>query len=508
MLCYGFVKRAHFSFDVFLSSCGCCTDYGLHRGFHRGKISGASTLEGRLYPWSLYQVATSKRRQAEHFSRRTFLRAGGIPALGLGLPQLLGSRSVHAAGTATAKSCIMLYMIGGPPQHETFDMKPEAEDGVRGEFLPTSTTVPGMQICEHLPRLAGLAKHYSLIRSVHHDGTFHATGVHYNLTGWKHAPRNGQPLLSRLDWPSIGGVLQQLEGGRGKLPTAVQLPMWITQDGPGQEWAGQHAGFLGPRYDPMIMDYKGGRPGTLPPDFVPGAENAGLRFERRVDLLRSLDRGAFSSETPAELSVDFFQQEALGVLRSSPKWQAFCIDDEKPATRERFGNHHFGRSCLVARRAVEAGVRLVTVAWPITKEFSHFDTHADNFPTMKKNLPPMDQGISALIEDLRDRGMLDETLVVCTGEFGRTPTINSNGGRDHWGSVYSTLLAGGGIVGGQVYGSSDKTGAKPKDNPVHVSDFVATIYHALGYDRNTQVTDFSGRQHFIVPGHPVMPLFR
>ncbi|MBT4866503.1 MAG: DUF1501 domain-containing protein, partial [Planctomycetaceae bacterium] len=422
-------------------------------------------------------MALSEVEQVENISRRVCLRAGGVSAFGLGLPQLLGSRNALGAGSsaATAKSCIMLYMIGGPPQHETFDMKPEAAVGVRGEFSPISTIVPGLQICEHLPRLAELANRYSLIRSVHHDGTFHATGVHYNLTGWKHAPRVGQPLLSRRDSPSIGGVLQQLEGGRGELPTAVQLPMWITQDGPGQEWAGQHAGYLGPRFDPLVMDYKGGQPGTLPSAFVPGTENTGSRFEQRVDLLQSLDRNRFSGKTASISHSRFIQQEAIGVLRSSPKWQAFRVDDETQTTRERFGDHDFGRSCLVARRLVEAGVRLVTVTWPLTKEFTHFDTHANNFPTMKKNLPPMDQGISALLGDLSDRGLLDETLVVCTGEFGRTPSINPNGGRDHWGSVYSTLLAGGGIRDGQVYGSSDNHGAIPKDNPVHVSDFVATI---------------------------------
>ncbi len=401
----------------------------------------------------------------------------------------------------------MLYMIGGPPQHETFDMKPDAEAGIRGEFSPISTSVPGVQICEYLPQLAGLANRYSLMRSVHHDATFHAEGVHYNLTGLRNAPRNGEPMLSRQDSPSIGGVLQQLEGSRGALPAAVQLPMWITQDGPGTEWAGQHAGFLGPRYDPLIMDYKGQLPGTLPQDFLPGTENAGERFQRRVDLLQSLNEKGFPGELPVENRWSHFQQEALDVLRSSRNWQAFCIDDELPVTRKRYGDHPFGRSCLVARRLIEQGIRLVTVAWPITKENPHFDTHANNFPTMKKNLPTMDQGISALLEDLQDRGRLAETLVVCTGEFGRTPTINPNGGRDHWGSVYSTLLAGGGIQPGQVYGSSDKHAALPKDNPVHVSDFVATIYHALGYDSNTRVVDYMGRPHYIVQGRPVLALF-
>ena len=192
---------------------GCFIDFGQRNRFDGSKILVSINSRQPPHLMSLYQVVSSKHEQAEHFSRHTYLQAGSLTACGLGLPQLLGSRSIRAAesGVATARSCIMLYMIGGPPQHETFDMKPEADVGVRGEFSPMSTTVPGLQICEYLPRLASLANHYSLIRSVHHDGTFHATGVHYNLTGWKHAPRNGQPLLSRRDSPSIGGVLQQLE---------------------------------------------------------------------------------------------------------------------------------------------------------------------------------------------------------------------------------------------------------------------------------------------------------
>ncbi len=445
-------------------------------------------------------------KQAAFFSRRTFLGVGGASALGVGLPATLPSRPLQAAsGLGQAKSCIMLYMIGGPPQHDTFDMKLDADDNIRGEFQPISTAVPGFQVCEYLPKLAALADNYSIIRSVHHDQTFHAAGVHYNLTGWQHAPRAGQPFLSRRDSPSIGAVLQKLENGDRELPAAVQLPVYITQDGPGTEWAGQHAGFLGPKYDPLIMDFKEELPGTLPEDFVPVAQNIGERFQRRVQLLKRLDRNSLVSESARQLANS--QHETIGVLQSSPKWQAFCIDDESVETRERFGETHFGRSCLVARRLVQAGVRMVTVAWPIRPELPHFDTHADNFPTMKKNLPVMDQAIAALLTDLKDRGMLEDTLVVCTGEFGRTPMINSNGGRDHWGSVYSTMLAGGGITSGQVYGSSDKIGAQPKDHPVHVSDFVATIYHALGYDRTTRVIDNLGRPHDIVKGHPVLSLF-
>ena len=448
---------------------------------------------------------TDRLQQASYFRRRTFLRLGGASALGVCLPAALPTAAAASGGRA--KACILLYMIGGPPQHETFDMKPGAGQNIRGEFDPIATAVPGFQVCEYLPKLASLADTYSIIRSVHHDQTFHAAGVHYNLTGWQHAPRAGQPFLSRRDAPSVGAVLHQLEGPGRDLPTAVQLPVYITQDGPGTEWAGQHAGFLGPGFDPLIMDYRDQSPGTLPSDFVPGEQNAGVRLRSRAGLLASLDRSRLMSESAGARQQTHFQREAIGVLQSAPKWQAFCIDDESPATRERFGDSHFGRSCLVARRLVQAGVRMVTVAWPIRPETPHFDTHADNFPTMKKNLPVMDQAITALLTDLTERDLLGDTLVACTGEFGRTPVINGNGGRDHWGPVYSTLLAGGGITAGQVYGSSDKQGGQPKDRPVHVSDFVATIYHALGYDRNTQVIDYQGRPHSIVKGHPVLPLF-
>ncbi|MCH2400857.1 MAG: DUF1501 domain-containing protein [Pirellulales bacterium] len=453
-------------------------------------------------------MTVARSEQARFFQRRTFLRLGGVSALGVGLPWGMPLPSVTAAdGGGRAKSVIMLYMIGGPPQHETFDMKPAAGSNIRGEFKPISTAVPGFQVCEYLPLLASAAEKYAVIRSVHHDQTFHAAGVHYNLTGWQHAPRAGQPFLSRRDAPSVGAVLEQLEGRGVGLPRSIQLPVYITQDGPGTEWAGQHAGFLGPAYDPLIMDYKGQQPGTLPGDFVPGEQNGGARLAGRTELLAALDRNrSVNREGEARQQVHF-QREALGVLGAAPKWQAFCIDEEPAPTRVRYGDSQFGRSCLVARRLVQAGVRMVTVAWPILPETPHFDTHADNFPTMKKNLPVMDRAVAALLHDLEQQGILDETLVVCTGEFGRTPVINPNGGRDHWGPVYSTLLAGAGVAGGQVYGSSDKQGGQPQDHPIHVSDFVATIYHALGYDRNTRVVDYQGRPHYIVKGQPVLPLF-
>ena len=443
--------------------------------------------------------------------RRTLLQAGGISALGLALPGLLERTQLQAATTTasggTAKSCIMLYMLGGPPQQETFDLKPAAPGAARSLFAPISTSVPGTQICELLPGLARNAHRYAILRSVYHGGNalFHGAGVHYNLTGWPNYPREGEPLIDRRDSPGVGAVLQQLCGDHNGLPAAVQLPMWITQDGPGREWAGQHAGNLGRKYDPLIMAYEGtSLPGTLPPGFARRDDVDAERLQRRLELLRAVGEQRVSGDTATAREWTAYQAQALDVLNSTKAWRAFSIDDEQPATRARYGDDTLGRSCLVARRLVEAGVRLVTVV------FIGWDTHADHLAqTRDKLLPPLDRAFSALLEDLDERGLLSETLVAWTGEFGRTPAMNGNtpAGRDHWARVYSTVLAGGGVRGGQVYGRSDNLAGDPADSPVHVSEFVATIYHALGYGQDTQVVDVFGRPHFIVPGRPVLDLF-
>lgn len=450
-------------------------------------------------------------RQALRMPRRAFLQVGGLAAVGLSLPQFLESRQAAGASQrarGTAKSCIMLYMLGGPPQQETFDMKPDAPAGPRSLFPPASTSVPGIQICSLLPRLARNAGRLAIIRSTYHGGNalFHGAGVHYNLTGWPNHPREGEPLLDRRDAPCIGAVLQQLQGERNGLPAAVQLPAWITQDGPGKEWAGQHAGFLGRNHDPVVMAYDrdGGTPGTLPASFVLRGDIGMQGLTRRRELLRSLER-QLDRDVPARVRHwNAHQAKAVEVLASPRAWNAFAIDREAPRLRDRYGDHAFGRSCLVARRLVEAGVSLVTVI------LGGWDTHSHHLEhTRDLLLPPLDQAFSALLEDLADRGMLVETLVAWTGEFGRTPSMNGNNppGRDHWARVYSTALAGGGIRGGQVYGRSDHLAAEPRDNPVHVRDFVATIYHALGYGPETQVMDLSGRAHFIVNGTPIVGLF-
>jgi hypothetical protein len=464
---------------------------------------------------------------ASPIARRTFLQAGGLSALGLTLPQVLAARAATAKPNSvvpapSAKACILLYMLGGPPQQETFDLKPEAPDSARSLFKPIDTNVPGTQICELLPDLARQADKLAIVRSVYHGGNalFHGAGVHYSLTGWPNFPREGEPFLDRRDHPAMGAVINQLRPSQHGLPASVQLPMWITQDGPKREWAGQHAGFLGAKYDPFVMDYGYLRlntdfnaarpegdamlPGTLPAGFVLRDDVGRARLEKRLALQQIVGRSSIGEGTPLARDWTKHHSQALDVLGTSSTWNAFAIDSESAALRAKYGDDRLGRSCLVARRLVEAGVTLVTVI------FGGWDTHSHHLEhTRDRLLPPMNRAFAALLEDLAERGMLDSTLIAWMGEFGRTPAMNGSNpaGRDHWGRVYSTVLAGGGVRGGQVYGRSDNLAGEPKDNPVHISDFVATIYHALGYGAETQVVDPLNRPHYIVGGRPLLNLF-
>lgn len=431
-------------------------------------------------------------------SRRTLLGVGPLALFGL------GRASAAPRTAAKGRALILLYMTGGPAQQETFDPKPDAPEGTRGEFKPTATSVPGVQICEHLPLLAKQAHRYAIIRSTWHGSDTHGVGVHYNLTGLKHAPRaGGEPQVDRRDPPCIGSAIHQLRGDRNGLPGAVQLPRQVG-DQNNAYWGGQHAGFLGPRWDPLFLHDETWLPGDPIPGFAPSADVSAPRLAARAELL-----GALQSNRATEGSDDFarFQQQALDVLRSSAAWKAFRFDDEPAGTLARYGDNRFGRSCLVARRLIEAGVGCVTVPWTFKQSEQNFDTHSKHFPKMKdKLLPVIDRAFAALLDDLADRGLLSETLVAWTGEFGRTPKINGGGGRDHWGRVYSTVLAGAGVRGGTVVGKSTKDGGLPADDAVHVTDLFATMYAALGYDTSTAVTDATGRPHHVVQGRPVPKL--
>jgi hypothetical protein len=440
---------------------------------------------------------------AWHFSRRALLRAGPLSLLGLAAPA--GAAERPAAGTK-GKALILLYMTGGPAQQETFDPKPDAPEGVRGEFKPIETSVPGVRICEHLPLLAKQAHRYAIVRSTWHGSDTHGVGVHFNLTGLKHAPRAaGEPQADRRDPPCIGSVIRHLRGDRNGLPAAVQLPRQVG-DQNNAYWGGQHAGFLGAKFDPLFLHDETWLPGDPLPGLAPTADVGPDRQSDRAGLL-----GALQAARPGPGATDDFarfQQQALDMLRSGAAWTAFRLDDEKPGTVARYGDNRFGRSCLIARRLVEAGTGCVTVPWTFKQSEHNFDTHAKHFPKMKDRLlPVIDRATAALLDDLADRGLLDSTLVAWTGEFGRTPKINKDGGRDHWGRVYSTVLAGAGIAGGQVIGRSTRDGGLPADDAVHVTDLFATMYRALGYSDADAVTDPTGRPHHFVQGRPVMKAF-
>ncbi len=345
---------------------------------------------------------TTRQQRATQLRRRTLLGLGTIAALELPLSGVWWKRSTaQGAGRrrGNAKSCILLYGTGGPAQQETFDPKPEAVAACRGEFKSIETNVPGIRICEHLPRLARNAHRYCILRSVYHESSTHGVGVHYNLTGLKHAPRpRGEPQISRKDPPCVGSVIRQIRGDRNGLPAAVHLPVRIG-DQNNFQWGGQHAGFLGPKYDPLTLIDEKWTPGTLPRSFQPREEIGADRLLSRATLLGRLE--SLRPRAGGDRVNDFsgFQKEALEILESrSEAWNAFSIEDEEPKALERYGDNKFGRSCLVARRLIEAGVGLVTVPWMYLHSTKNFDTHAQHFKVMKDLLlPPLDQAFSALL---------------------------------------------------------------------------------------------------------------
>jgi hypothetical protein len=441
------------------------------------------------------------------WSRRSFLKAGALSLMGSGLGGCVhwGSLAQAAVPARKARACLLIFLTGGPAQQETFDPKPDALEAARGEFKPIASSVPGIQICEHLPLLAREAHRYTIVRSLWHESNIHGVAAHWAMTGLPHAGGR-TAILDRRDLPCVGSVIRQVRGDRKGIPAAIQFPLPIgDQNDP--FWAGQHAGVLGSRYDPLFFFDEEWLPGDPVQGFQLSQGVDTPRQEARAQLLEALQRRR-AAVSATERDYERFQKQALAVGRSGSAWRALRLDGEKAKTVERYGNNRFGRSCLVARRLVEAGVTFVTVTWMYKHLERNFDTHARHFPKMKDNLlPPLDRGVSALLEDLDQRGMLNETLVVCTGEFGRTPKINTNGGRDHWGSVYSAVLAGGGIRGGRVWGRSDRQGASPAADPVHVSDLIATIYHVLGYGAQTRVVDMFGRPIDIIRGKPVLGLF-
>jgi len=397
-------------------------------------------------------------------------------------------------------------MWGGPSQLETFDLKPHAPDGVRGEFRPIATSVPGIRICEHLPRLAALADRYAILRSVTHTGVNHGTSAYHMLTGHLHFTPGTLRHPTPNDYPSVGCAVARFGRRPRDLPPYVALPS-VLHDGDGGEVPGQGPGVLGGRYAPLLVNGDPTRPDFSLDTLELPADVSGPRFRGRESLRAALDR---SGERAARLAgageMGGHYEQAFRLLQSPAARRAFRLADEPDRVRDRYGRHHFGQSSLLARRLVEAGVPLVTVYWnaPHIDDLQHWDTHKDSFNRLKNHLlPHFDRAMTALLEDLTGRGLLDETLIVWCGEFGRTPKINKNAGRDHWGFCQSVLLAGAGVRGGQVHGSSDAQAAYAAEQPVSPDDLAATVFHCLGIRLDHELRDAQGRPLPLCTGKPV-----
>lgn len=431
-------------------------------------------------------------------TRRQLIQGGTLGVLGLGLSDLLAAESVTRP-RARAKSVILLFMWGGPSHIDTWDPKPDAPAEVRGEFKPIATAVPGLRISEHFPRLARLADKYAVVRSMSHDDPAHLSPVHHLMTGRAApVPKSDAAPATRNDSPHMGAMLAKFRPAVDGVPSCVQLPWQVSHpSAPGGTAPGQHAGWLGTGFDPFVASGDPNAPGYR---FAGLGGSGGLTADREA-LLRSLD-----SRAPNVGGFGEVREKALEMLAAGRVEAAFDLGKESAAVRDAYGRNTHGQCCLLARRLVEAGVRLVCANWHNDGQ-SFWDTHGANFTSLKTRLmPPADQGFAALLEDLDRRGLLGETLVVWVGEFGRAPR-SDNGGREHWPGCYSAVLAGGGVRGGAVYGASDKIGARPSRDPVSPADLTATIYDALGIDPGREVADRLGRPLPLTSGRPLTTLF-
>jgi uncharacterized protein (DUF1501 family) len=434
-------------------------------------------------------------RACDRVTRRDFLRVGALSAGAVGL-SLADLNFLRAEGHSHGEvNCILLFLVGGPSQLDTWDLKPEAPDEIRGPFRPIRTNVPGIAISECFPRMARMADRYALVRSVHHDAApIHETGHQLMQTG--------KLFRGGLEHPHYGAVLSHLRGSRlGGAAPFVVLPGPIGNTGVSVSH-GQTAGYLGDSFAPLFVRAAG----SVDP----------ARLERRTALVDAVDALESGFEACVESAPgDSAVTAAITQTFSAPTKQALDVADEREDVRARYGTNTFGQSCLLARRLVERGTRLVTVnMFDTVFDTITWDCHADggSLPATLDDYrailcPMFDHAYTALLEDLQQRGMLENTLVVAMGEFGRTPQINPRGGRDHWPSCWTVLFAGGGVRGGQVVGASDASGAEPVDRPVMPAQVAATIYRALGVDLHAQLTGPDGRPIPLVEAAPVEELF-
>ena len=443
-------------------------------------------------------------RFCDGLSRRDFLHAGSLGLLGLGLP---GFGALAASGKVEPGrdvNCIMLFLVGGPSQLDTWDMKPDAPSEIRGPFRPIATSVPGLQISEIFPKMAGMMDKVSLVRSIYHNATaVHDTGHQMMQTG--------RLFTGGIDHPHVGCVLSKVKGPRGDAPPHVLLPRPIGATG-GNMPHGQDGGYLGKGFDPFVLNADPNVAGFKVPDLVPPAYVSTARESRRRSLRSAIDAGVarFEASPDAKLMDENFAS-AYRLMSSKAAREAFDLDAEPAAVRDRYGRTRFGQSCLMARRLVERGVRFVTVnmfetvfgeiTWDIhgSAPFSPIECYQNEVG------PNFDNAFSALVGDLSAAGLLDNTMVVAFGEFGRTPKINPAGGRDHHPGCWTGVFAGGPIRGGRVVGASDETGAAPIDRPTSTGEIAATIYRGLGIDLDTELPGPQGRPIRVVD-HGIGPI--
>ncbi|MCE9607053.1 MAG: DUF1501 domain-containing protein [Planctomycetia bacterium] len=441
--------------------------------------------------------------------RRELLQVGSSALLGLSLASVLDKQAQAALATANnrparAKSVIIAFQTGACSHHDTFDMKPEAAAEVRGPFQPIATPVAGFQVCEHLPRLAERAKKYAVVRSFSHRDNNHLMSTHHMLTGHLQPGGFFDKVASRTDWPCYAAACDHLKPPSEAIPSGVHLPSFLMQSP--LTWPGQHGGLLAPKHDPWQI--------TADPN-QPGFRVDNLTLAAGIDLERLTDRRSLLAEINARQSVldrggelqrlTNQQQLAFSMLTSQRLTQAFELGRESDATRDRYGRHTYGQSLLLARRLVEIGVPVVQVN---LGRVQTWDNHSNVFTTLKDRLlPPVDQGMAALLDDLEATGRIDDTLVILIGEFGRTPKINANAGRDHWGYCFSGLFAGAGVQGGQVIGKSDAMGGYPITKAYTPEDLGATVYSALGIDHEATIYDRQGRPAQLNQGTPMEMLY-
>jgi uncharacterized protein DUF1501 len=448
-------------------------------------------------------------RHTAGITRREVLQVGYSGLLGLGLPTVC-ARSARATAPprpAPARAMILVFLTGGPSHLDTFDLKPDAPAEIRGEFKAMETNVSGIRICEHLPELAKRMDRLALVRSMSHKNNGHLPATHWVLTGY---PIPGIPqdlgadkVRSRTDWPCYSAALDYFQPRADGVPNGVNLPTYLQE--PPLLWPGQYAGCMGAIHDPWQITDDPNKPDfrveglRLPEGF------AVERFANRRALLERISgRQDRLSDLAETRTLTEQQRLAFTMLTSSAFRRAFEMDREPAAVRERYGRHTFGQSLLLARRLVEAGVPVVQANMGIVQTW---DTHGENWKRLKNGLlPPLDRGLGALLDDLRDRGLAEETLVVVVGEFGRSPKI-SDSGRDHWAEVFSAAFSGAGVHGGQVIGASDAHGGSPATQAYSPDDLGATVYHALGIDPEAEFTDRLGRPLRLNHGQVIRPLF-